>query len=75
MGLSKIHTMKDILEQTRKKPFRGIQKRIADQLGIHPQTVNNALLGRLVRMDQATKEEIIKLCKNEYSTIQKQIKN
>jgi DNA-binding CsgD family transcriptional regulator len=36
--------MKDILEQTRKKPFRGIQKRIADQLGIHPQTVNNALL-------------------------------
>ena len=67
--------MKDILEQTRKKPFRGIQKRIADKLGIHPQTVNNALLGRLVRMDQATKEEIIKLFKHEYSTIQKQIKN
>jgi len=67
--------MKDILEQTRKKPFRGIQKRIADQLGIHPQTVNNALLGRLVRINQATKEEIIKLFKNEYSTIQKTIKN
>jgi len=67
--------MKDILEQTRKKPFRGIQKRIADKLGIHPQTVNNALLGRLVRMDQATKEQIIKLFKNEYSTIQKTIKN
>ena len=55
--------MKDILEQTRKKPFRGIQKRIADQLGIHPQTVNNALLGRLVRMDQGTREEIIRLFK------------
>jgi DNA-binding CsgD family transcriptional regulator len=61
--------MKDILEQTRKKPFRGIQKRIADQLGIHPQTVNNALLGRLVRMDQATKEEIIQ------KTFQKRIFN
>ena len=67
--------MKDILEQTRKKPLRGIQKRIADQLGIHTQTVNNALLGRLVRMDQGTREEIIKLFKHEYSTIQKQIKN
>ena len=67
--------MKDILEQTRKKPFRGIQKRIADKLGIHPQTVNNALLGRLVRMDQATKEQIIRLFKNEYSQIKKQIKN
>ena len=72
MGLSKIHTMKDILEQTRKKPFRGIQKRIADQLGIHPQTVNNALLGRLVRMDQGTREEIIRLFKNEFSQINKQ---
>ena len=67
--------MKDILEQTRKKPFRGIQKRIADKLGIHPQTVNNALLGRLVRMDQATREEIIKLFKNQYTEIQKTIKN
>ena len=67
--------MKDILETTRKKPFRGIQKRIADQLGIHPQTVNNALLGRLVRMDQSTKEEIIRLFKNQYSEINKQIKN
>jgi DNA-binding CsgD family transcriptional regulator len=67
--------MKDILEQTRKKPFRGIQKRIADQLGIHPQTVNNALLGRLVRMDQGTREEIIRLFKNEFSQINKQIKN
>jgi len=67
--------MKDLLEQTRKKPFRGIQKRIADQLGIHPQTVNNALLGRLVRMDQATREEIIRLFKNQYTEINKQIKN
>ena len=67
--------MKDILEETRKKPFRGIQKRIADKLGIHPQTVNNALLGRLVRMDQATREEIIRLFKNQYTEIQKQIKN
>ena len=67
--------MKDILEQTRKKPFRGIQKRIADQLGIQAQTVNNALLGRLVRMDQGTREEIIRLFKNEFSQINKQINN
>jgi len=67
--------MKDILETTRKKPFRGIQKRIADQLGIHPQTVNNALLGRRVRMDQATRVEILRLFKHEFSQIQKQIKN
>ena len=66
--------MNDILERTRKKPFRGIQKRIAEQLGIHQQTVNNALLGRIVRMNQETREQIISMFKHEYSEIQKTIK-